>query len=230
VSGKVLDIENGKSGNGTAVMQWSPNYGDNQKFYILPNDDGWKFVSKKTWKSIDVNNFDVYNGALLQQWDDIGSEAQKFYIRNLSEDVPNQTCALVISKDGKDYALDIIGGTKKEGRYVQIWEWDRKNKNQWFKIERQPDSSYIITSAVSGWVLDVAYDKADTGTPIFQCKLNGGNNQRFYILPTGGGWKLVAKNARKSIDVHGGNLYNGALLQIYDDNGSAAQRFNIMSF
>ena len=53
----------------------------------------------------------------------------------------------------------------------------------------------------------------------------GGNNQRFYVIPEGNYYRLVAKNSYMTVDLSDANPANSTTIQQYEDNGSDAQRW-----
>lgn len=83
-SGLYMDAENGGSTNGTNVLQYGWNGGDNQKWYIQDAGDGYYYiVSVKSGLRVDVDHGSTDNGTNVLLWSANSGNNQKFkFVRN----------------------------------------------------------------------------------------------------------------------------------------------------
>ena len=187
---------------------------------------------------LDVSSGSVASGANVQQYADNNSPAQRFR----AEEAGDGYCYVINVNSGK--ALDVIQASKTPG--ANVWQYDRNGSDaqKWmFYDSGTGDGSYYIVSALSGnvrgdlrgaLVLEVKGGSADSGANIQIGAFDGGEAQRFgvrsisrtvedglYEVHSG----LVGE---KGLDIAGGSSADGANLQLYTANKSAAQRFSIM--
>lgn len=93
-----------------------------------------------------------------------------------------------------------------------------------------PGSYYRIKSQSSGKCLDIYGISLQNGAPAVQWDNNGGYNQEWQILDTGGGYfKLISRNSGKCLDVAGVSLQDGGRVQQWDYFGNDNQRWGIVA-
>jgi hypothetical protein len=145
-----------------------------------------------------------------------------------SANIPDGIYAIQNKGSGKYVDVSSVG--TGNGQNVHIWDW-ANGQNQVFSFERQSDNTYMIRAIHSNKVLDVSGVSTSTGATVHQWEWGGGNNQRWYVVDCGGGYyKFIAKHSGKALDVSGGGKApNGTNVQQWDDNGSDAQRFKLIT-
>lgn len=115
-SGKVLDIADGGTANGTNVQIYTDNNGANQLWNVTANSDGtYTFINPASGKALDVNASGTADGTNVQIWTSNSGTNQKWWIVKNSDGTYKITSAL----SGK--ALDVTGGGTANGTNVQIW-------------------------------------------------------------------------------------------------------------
>lgn len=77
MSGKVLDVSGGNDADGTKVGLWTDKDSDNQRFYVMNYNGGYRIVPKCSamFKSLDLNGAKVSNDNIIQLWE-ANSETQ----------------------------------------------------------------------------------------------------------------------------------------------------------
>ena len=120
----------------------------------------------------------------------------------------------------------------ENGSNVALYQDDEEygsDSYQLWKFERQVDLSYKITNIKTGHCLDVYGSYTANETNIQAHTDNDGNNQRWYfVYGNGSAFSLVPKCAQNSaIDLPGNKSENGANIQLYQRNQSAAQLFDV---
>ena len=82
--GRVLSVKNARSDNRAAVTQKDDEYGENQRWFIVPtNDDIVKFICKQSGKVLDIRGNSPDLGTPLQQYFGNGTTAQQFKLIRL---------------------------------------------------------------------------------------------------------------------------------------------------
>lgn len=74
-----VEVRGGWKGNGVPIQQWPCHFGDNQRFQLVPTDNGSSMyiVSKHSGQCLTVPGWDEWQE--LEQWDCGGGDHQKWY-------------------------------------------------------------------------------------------------------------------------------------------------------
>lgn len=126
----------------------------------------------------------------------------------------------------QNYVLDISGGSKDSGANLQAWTgW--YVKQQKFAIEDIGGGYYTIRALHSGHYVDVAYGHSENGTNIWQCSyIADSDAQKWKITKNSDGtYSFFVKCNGKALDLAGGVAADGTNIQLYDANGTAAQKW-----
>ena len=129
--------------------------------------------------------------------------------------------------DSKKMMLDVYYGKDSEryAKNVQLYESNSGN-NQKFKISHVGDGWHRIESVQTGKSLDVQGNKSVSGTNVIVYKNKNDNkdNQLWRFIPDGDGFRIQSKLGLY-LDVSGGVSSNETNVQIWDCNGTSAQRW-----
>jgi hypothetical protein len=94
-----------------------------------------------------------------------------------------------------------------------------------------PDSTFVIMNRSSGLVLDIPGASNKEGIQIQQFPENGGDNQKWKLVPVGGNWwvtKIQSVSSGLVLDVeHASNDNHVRILQ-WPDNGGLNQRWEFV--
>ena len=101
--------------------------------------------------------------------------------------------------------------------------------NQIWLFERLSDGSYKITSRKDGRCMEVHNFESANGTNVEMNNYNGNTAQRWFIYGDSGQYTFKAACGDNVLDVAGGaeGAQDGTNLQMWEDNGTAAQKFQI---
>ncbi len=134
--------------------------------------------------------------------------------------------------------LDVAGASTASQANVQLWNPNTTGAQK-FSVKRGADSYYTITNVNSGKVLDVAGAVAAAGTNVWQNTANGTLAQKWaigtydgvnYTIASALGTKIPADTGGVEngfvLDAKGAGTTAGTNIQIYTDNGTAAQKFS----
>lgn len=131
-----------------------------------------------------------------------------------------------------DCILRYKGNTETEEiKNVHLYEWNGGDNQRW-KLIKDTDGFYEMQCKGNGLFLDVHEGKDENGQNVVAYKRNGTNAQKWKIIPVNDSilgnfaFELAPKiNTNKRLDVFGNGVDNHTNIDIYDTNGSDAQRF-----
>jgi hypothetical protein len=97
--------------------------------------------------------------------------------------------------------------------------------------EPPPSTSYYnLVARQSGKCLDITGGSDLDGTNAIQWSCNGGDNQRWRLVASGGGYsELVARDSGKCLDIEGGSDLDGANAIQWSCNGGDNQRWRLVA-
>ena len=144
--GFVLDVDGGKTADGTNIQIYKGNDSNAQKFGVQPTGDGWfKIYNSSSEKCLDVKNGSGKSGTNVQLFSYNGTDAQKwrFY--------PSGESNYYLIKNKLGFYLDVDGGKKQNGVNVQIYKKNSSNAQKW----QLKETSAIVLNTTS-----VSFDAA----------------------------------------------------------------------
>lgn len=124
-SGKALDVSGRSMNNGGNVIQYSYGGGNNQKWYLEKQSNGYYVIkSVNSNKVLDVAWGSKDNGANVQQCDYYGNACQQWELRKVGN-----SYAIISRNSGK--ALDVSGRSKADGANVLQWDYSGAANQLW---------------------------------------------------------------------------------------------------
>lgn len=129
----------------------------------------------------------------------------------------------------KNKVLDIANGSNDDSANLQLWAKNNKIAQK-FKFTYMGEGYYEIEACCSGKVLDVAASGNKPGTNVLQYgrKAYNNDNQKWIIKYAGEGYYyIISKCNGLYLDVSGAKTKNGTNIQVWDSNGTNAQKFKI---
>jgi len=225
---KSLDVRNASKANGANVQVYSSNNTDAQKWIIQYNADGsYNIVSKNGGLVVDLANAGTIEGTNVQMWSGNGTDAQAFEFVPANLSIENGYYSINLALDNSK-VLDVNGGIKKNGTYVQVYSSNKSNAQLW-KFEHIAYDYYKITSAMNPNIsLDVAGGGTTSGSKIQVYKSNSSDAQIWQVKENRDGTiSIASKKSGLNIDVTGGSAANGNRLQLYTPTDSINQKFKL---
>lgn len=241
--GKLLDILGGpySYGNEKNAIMWDYVQGNNnQRWYIVRNGGGYRFIAKHSGYSLDVRNGDATDGNNIYQYYPNESTAQRFYLEK--HDFPNveETSA----DDLKDNATYIIrskldvskvittesdsSGTNGKNIYLNDYNSPNLPSIQIWKLEKQSDGTFLIKNTFNNKYMDVVWYSLSNRANIYSWERHYNPSESWYIVKnndTEGTYRIVNKNSGKVVDITGGQTANGTNVQQYIWHEHPAQMF-----
>ncbi len=185
---------------------------------------------------VDISGGSVTSGANVQIYKSNNSLAQRFKVSFAG----NGLYRIESFRSGK--VLDVSGGSTANGANVQQYTANSTLAQYWY-VKKVGDNTYSFLSAKSGKALDVYGAKATNGTNV-QIYTWGENNkaQRFSLVRDSvleesyasgkaigeGIYTLASVFApTRALDIKNASKANGANVQLYNANGTLAQKFEL---
>lgn len=213
---------------------------DNQRWYIVRNGGGYRFIAKHSGYSLDVRNGDATDGNNIYQYYPNESTAQRFYLEK--HDFPNveETSA----NDLKDNATYIIrskldvskvitsesDSSGANGKNIYLNDYNSPNlpSTQIWKLEKQSDGTFLIKNTYNNKYMDVVWYSLSNRANIYSWERHYNPSESWYIVKnndTEGTYRIVNKNSGKVVDITGGQTANGTNVQQYIWHEHPAQMF-----
>lgn len=190
---------------------------------------------------LDVANGSTQNGGNVQLYQNNDTNAQEFKVTHDSKGYVIFTNV----KSGK--VLDLNWGLAKNNSNIQQWDSNGSVAQKWI-VKKNVNSYTIISGADTNYVLDLEYGLTANCQNIYLYKNNNTAAQQWYInpciksdnnklnqlaaqnknvLPDGTYTIKNNKNKNYVLDVLWASSSNNANIQLYLNNGSAAQAFKV---
>lgn len=233
-----VDIAGASTANGTSVQMYASNGSSAQKYNFLsePNVTGTKTISDGLYEITNTNSGKVLDiasgsnaaGANCQQYASNGTAAQKFSVTYDGEDF----YTIVNLKSGK--ALEVESTALATSVNVRQGDLTSSDAQKW-AIQDNGDGSYKLISKATGLVMDVASASTSNGANVDAYTDNGTAAQKF-SFKSAKGEKVIAEGdyaitsklaTNKVLDIASASTSNGAKVQLYKANGTAAQSFHL---
>ena len=226
-SGKLLDVQNGGTTNGTNVWQYEENNTDAQKWQIIKNDNGsYSILSKLSDLYLDVYNGNITNGANIQLYEGNKSAAQQFTFIKLDDQMEKPVDSgiyEIASLIDKNKLFDVTDGLVDENIPIQLWDLDGFLQQR-FKITYN-NTYYTITSLYSNKVLAI-----NDNNELIQKSEDGDIKEKWRIKFFGNDqYSFVSLANNYCINVPLSNAINGIKLQVSESNHLTSQRFFLIN-
>lgn len=180
---------------------------------------------------LDVAGGSSSNGANVQVYTANGTNAQRWYLTYVGDGY------YTIKHAGTGEVLDVQGAGTEKGTNVQQYQLNNTHAQHWSFVDAGDGLYYIVSRLASNMVLDVCGGKSANGTNVQIYNNNNSDAQKFRLVEVSqakastktdlkGTYSVrVASSNGYSVDVVNGSRSAGANVQLYQGNGSQAQRF-----
>ena len=132
----------------------------------------------------------------------------------------------------KSFVMDVVDGSTGAGAGIQLYSSNGTDAQR-FKIQKTSDGYYTIQNSKSDLYLTLYTTWADlkNGQQVTQRSYTGGMSQKWCMEQNSDGTYTVvsAMDSGMALDVTSGNAFNGAVVQAWESNGTAAQRWSFSS-
>lgn len=243
LSGKALDRVDGGTADKTPLQQWNASPTNGNQLWAIEPDGGsveaegqdlptYTIANPSAPSSVmDVASAKVENGTRLQMYTANGTDAQRWAFLPLPP-VPDGTWRIHSALSGS-LVLDVAGNSQASGANVQVYSDNGTNAQAW--ATSTSGGITTITNAYSGNAMDVKSNSPANGANVQVCRPNGTQAQQWVVEPdgetqsNGASVPLYVVHAvsgeGRVLDVKGAGTAVKTNVQVYDDNGTDAQRF-----
>lgn len=175
---------------------------------------------------LDVANASWGNGANIQLYSSNGTNAQKFRITYVGRGY------YVLENINSCKLVDVSGASTANG--ANIWQYNSNDTSaQRWILKPTGDGYFVIVSPISGKCLNVASANARNGANIELYENTWADSQKFKLSLCDGGEALQSGvyeiesslNYSQVLDVSNGSHASGANVQLYNSNGTEAQKW-----
>ena len=186
-------------------------------------DDGvYVLRSAASNKTVAVESGHKASGGNVFQWSDNSRVGERWQLQRSGGHY-------VVRSIQTNLVLDVYGAGKANGANVQLWKANGSAAQQWDLVDNG-DGSYSLRSVCNGLVLDVSGGSRSNGANIQVWQGNGTNAQKFSLestkpIPEGTYAIRSAAGTSKVLDVPSASSSNGARIQLWEKNGSSAQKW-----
>lgn len=233
--GTVIDITSGIIQNGSNIQMYTLNYSSAQKWRLTSTTVKSEKIAEgiytiqvaaNTNYTLDIAGASMVNGGNAQIYSKNNTLAQNFIISSAGDGYYR----IVSEKSGK--ALDVAWGNSVAGVNVWQYTWNGTASQLW-KFVDAGNGSYYIQSKL-GTVLDIQAGVLRAGSNVQAYTMNKSiaqkwklNEVKYANIKEGTYTISSALASDKVLDIAGGSSANGANVQLYSQNGTAAQKFVI---
>lgn len=235
-TGNVLDVKNGSSANGTNIQVYTQNGSNAQQWNLVKSNDRpvadgtYSFVTAvDNGKVLDIAGGSTANGANIQIYGQNNSGAQRFKVTYVSGGYYS------IISEGTGKSLDVAAASTAPGTNVQQYSYNGSAAQLWKFIDAGNGSYYLRSK--TGNVLDLYAGNAKNGTNVQVYTLNESKTQKWKLKTrlagesvqpfADGTYSFGSVNDGRMMDIYAGSMANGANVQTWDSNNSAAQRYEL---
>lgn len=237
----VLAISGVKAVNGTNIGLYTSNGTRGQHFYLLSTksaaagnkvlEDGVYEVRSKKGSGyvLDISGGSTADAANAQIYRSNNSAAQKWQFTYDGGD-GNGFYTITVLSSGK--VLDVAGARLIAGTNVQQYASNDTAAQKWV-IRDNGNGFLTFINKATNLILDIAGGKMADFSNVWGYRDNGTDAQQWSVVPveylTPGICEIkpLAKNDL-SLDIKSASAQQGALVQVYTDNNSLAQRFEVV--
>jgi hypothetical protein len=137
-------------------------------------------------------------------------------------------------REGSNKCLDVKGGGTSNGTKLQQWKCN-EGPNQRFVLQGQGNDEFLLMNPNSGKCAAVSGNTAANGTAIVLATCDAGSKaQRFRKEASSGQFfhfvsARSTSDAKACLDVNGASSDNGAKVQVWRCNSTAAQNWKVVS-
>ncbi len=231
-SSKALDMANAEIKSGTNVHLWTVNNSVAQGWTLTPVntiEEGLYTIRIKSDsnKVLDVSG-GVRNATLgtnVQLYENNNTGAQRWRIEKTSDGY------FVIKNPQSGKVVDVAAANSDDTTNVQLYDWNGSNAQKW-KVLKNGDGSYTFMSACGNKTLDLQAGNTRNGSNVQIYSANNSNAQKWTVnkieTVENNVYNIVsALSNNKVVDINANSHLNGTNIQLYDKNGTNAQKWKV---
>ena len=233
-----LDLDCGKTDNGTNIGIYENTKSDAQLFKFVDNGDGTYTITTKVTKDgscIGIASDSTSSGASAVQWSCNGENSQKWIVEKITEKdgavLDTNKCYMLKNVNSGLY-MEVDGGKTENGANVQQWGADVPSAHNVWHLKYVDWGYYYIYSAVGDgetFVLNV--NDSNNGSNITINENIKKSSQYFkFVDNEDGTYTIVTRASRDSscVEIADANKGSGGNVQQYECNNLPCQKWELI--
>ncbi len=197
----------------------------------IPNGDYYIDSFQSDSSSVEIPGASTHAGTTVRTYTGNGTRAQRFTFTRHADG----TYTIVNMNSGK--ALDVPSAAARNGQRVQQYTANGTRAQRWY-VRQAGGGAVFIQSALGNYILDLTGRSTANGTTVQLWNPGVGANQKFMLtsvpavrnVPTNTSVKIESTiNTNQVADIPAASTSNGTPVQLYQSNGTTAQRYRIES-
>ena len=218
---KCIDDNGSGTSNGNNIQSYSCN-GTNAQKWMINTDDRTIRSYLDLNKCLDLSGGNTSNGANIQLWDCVSGNANQFWVYN-------GLYKTIHSGVNSDKCFDAVNGSATTSNVnLQLWDCNYSNSNQKWVIDgtttvsNPANMKHIVPVAASSFAMH-SHTGAEVGSNIqLWTKDNSNTAEQWYF----DGLAIKMRDHQNlCIDLSQSNTSNGNNIQLWDCNGTNAQKW-----
>ena len=237
----LLDIDMGKSDNGTNIQIYTDTKADAQQFKFVRNDDGTYYILTKSSgdkSCVAVSSASTSSGANIIQWEyKAGDKSQKWILTQVEDTgcIMDTNSIYMFKNLNSGLYMEAEGGKASDNTNVQQWGADGISAhNSWTLKSFGGGYYYVISQLADGktYYLNISGGTKENGGNAEILTNNKTSSHLFKFVKNPDGSYYILTRASKdagALETSGGSKGSGANVQQWEVNGESCQKWMILS-
>lgn len=233
----LLDIDMGKSDNGTNIQIYTDTKADAQQFKFVRNDDGTYYILTKSSgdkSCVAVSSASTSSGANIIQWEyKAGDKSQKWILTQVEDTgcIMDTNSIYMFKNLNSGLYMEAEGGKASDNTNVQQWGADGISAhNSWTLKSFGGGYYYVISQLADGktYYLNIAGGTKENGGNAEILTNNKTSSHLFKFVKNPDGSYYILTRASKdagALETAGGSKGSGANVQQWEVNGESCQKW-----
>lgn len=233
----LLDIDMGKSDNGTNIQIYTDTKADAQQFKFVRNDDGTYYILTKSSgdkSCVAVSSASTSSGANIIQWEyKAGDKSQKWILTQVEDTgcIMDTNSIYMFKNLNSGLYMESEGGKASDNTNVQQWGADGISAhNSWTLKSFGGGYYYVISQLADGktYYLNISGGTKENGGNAEILTNNKTSSHLFKFVKNPDGSYYILTRASKdagALETAGGSKGSGANVQQWEVNGESCQKW-----
>lgn len=233
----LLDIDMGKSDNGTNIQIYTDTKADAQQFKFVRNNDGTYYILTKSSgdkSCVAVSSASTSSGANIIQWEyKAGDKSQKWILTQVEDTgcIMDTNSIYMFKNLNSGLYMEAEGGKASDNTNVQQWGADGISAhNSWTLKSFGGGYYYVISQLADGktYYLNISGGTKENGGNAEILTNNKTSSHLFKFVKNPDGSYYILTRASKdagALETAGGSKGSGANVQQWEVNGESCQKW-----
>lgn len=225
-----LDIEEARTTSGGNVHFWTflGYYNQLWHFQYLADTDEYVISNPYSGLNLDISAANYSSGTNIQTWEHNNTCAQRWKVAKTTDGN-----FYLIASCNYNYSVD-LKNDPADGNNIQLWQTNDTPNQKWSLLPANQgevdDGIYTIANkVVDQSALDIVEARTNSGANVYLWNLHGHYNQLWRVTYNVGSddYTIINPRSGHSLDLSTGITEENRNVQIWENNNTCAQRWNI---